>query len=169
MKRGVAVADAGSLRYLAVLGQLEILPEIFTLIYVPEAVQAELLNASTPAPAQSWMKNLPTWMRIATPKNPRAFPRLHRGESSAIQLALEISADALLIDEFLGRRVGTEQGVVCMGTIGILEEAANLGLLDLAEAFRQLRTTNFFGSEKLFEAALARERRRRGESQGRNG
>jgi predicted nucleic acid-binding protein len=108
------------------------------------------------------MRNTPEWLRILTPETTRAFPKLHAGESSAIQLALQTRAGALVIDDLHGRRVALDLGIDCLGTIGILEEAANLGLVDLDASFKRLRTTNFFASEALLAAALARHLKRRG-------
>ena len=43
---------------------------------------------------------------------------LHRGETEAILLARELSADALLMDELDGRAVARQRGLTVIGTVG---------------------------------------------------
>jgi predicted nucleic acid-binding protein len=107
------------------------------------------------------MKAPPPWLQIADPKTKTAFPNLDSGESAALQIALELKARALLIDDEDGRRAATASGIQPFGTIGILEFAARRDLVMLRDAFDRLRETNFFASEKLFEAALQRDQQRR--------
>ena len=79
---------------------------------------------------------------------------LHPGEASAISLALEVHADLLLIDEALGRKAAVVRGIHITGTVGIIEQAADRGLLDLKEAFAQLKETDFWISSELLDARL---------------
>jgi hypothetical protein len=49
--------------------------------------------------------------------------------STAITLASEISADAILIDESDGRRVAEARGLDVVGTLGVLIAARQYGLI----------------------------------------
>jgi len=78
------------------------------------------------------------------------------GEREAISLAKELSADYVLIDERLAREVAFRSGLAVIGTVGVLEHAAERDLIDLRACFDRLRRTNFRCEAGLFDAALAR-------------
>jgi hypothetical protein len=73
---------------------------------------------------------------------PRA---LHKGEAEAISLARELGADWVLIDERKASREAEGRGLRVAGTLGILEEAGVLNLLDYEKSRdRLVNETNFF-------------------------
>ena len=82
------------------------------------------------------------------------IPLLHSGEASAICLAIEVHANLLLIDEILGRKAATARGLQITGTVGIIERAADQGLIDLKETFARIKETDFWISHKLLDARL---------------
>jgi len=78
------------------------------------------------------------------------------GELEAICLAREINAAAVLIDDRAGRTAVTQCGLAVIGTLGLLEQAAVRGLIDLPEAINRLLQTNARLDPKLIEAVLGR-------------
>ncbi len=54
---------------------------------------------------------------------------LGRGEREAIALALESKADLVILDDRQGRRVARAKGLAVTGTIGLLIEAREKGLI----------------------------------------
>jgi predicted nucleic acid-binding protein len=54
---------------------------------------------------------------------------LDAGETAAIALCLGQSADALLMDESLGRHVSTQLGIRTIGILGVLVEARRRSLI----------------------------------------
>jgi len=91
------------------------------------------------------------------PVRDQSLSRLDRGEQAAITLAQTLSADLLLIDERLGRESAIERSIPIIGTVGILDEAARQGWIDLAETLAQLQQTNFRISRRLIQTLLAQE------------
>jgi predicted nucleic acid-binding protein len=70
--------------------------------------------------------------------------KLDPGERGAILLAGELRADQLIVDDQEGRREAEKRGLVVMGTLGVLQEAATLGLLNLRDAVKRLQGTSFY-------------------------
>lgn len=58
----IAIADASPLCYLVLIGEIELLPRLFSRVFVPEAVIAELLHKDAPEAVRSWVSNLPSWI-----------------------------------------------------------------------------------------------------------
>ena len=83
-----------------------------------------------------------------------SLSELDEGEREAVTLALEIRADALLIDEDQGREKAQALGVPVLGTLRVLYDASTLNLCELEDAFHKLRETNFRASEHLYRHFL---------------
>jgi predicted nucleic acid-binding protein len=80
---------------------------------------------------------------------------LGMGEVSVILLAIELNADALLMDDHAGRRAAWKKGVDTIGCVGILEEAFRLKLIpDLRAAYRQLFMSGAFVGRRILEQSL---------------
>lgn len=74
---------------------------------------------------------------------------LDPGERAAIALAEERGAHFLLMDERAGVIVARTRGLVTTGTLGVLDRAAAMGLVNLREAFERLAATTFRSPRKL--------------------
>jgi predicted nucleic acid-binding protein len=98
---------------------------------------------------------------VQTPKTVNAALEVDAGEQEAISLAQEINAVAVLMDDRAGRGAAIQCGLVVVGTIGLLEQAAALGMLDLPRTVDRLRQTNARLSPELIDAALERDKARR--------
>jgi predicted nucleic acid-binding protein len=94
------------------------------------------------------------------PKVIEPIPGIDPGEEAAINLALEIGADVLLIDDVDGRKAAVRRHLPVIGTLGALERGAHRGLLDLKQAIDRIRRTDFRVSDELLNRALQRGLRR---------
>ncbi len=150
------VADSSPFHLLIEIGQAAILPALFTDVVVPPQVVAELRHPHAPEIVRVYIESPPSWMKVHSPTHVTEFPRLDEGECAAISLASELNADFLLIDERLGRQVANAQGLTVIGTIGILERAAEERLVDLRSSFEAVRRTRFHVSQKLLDEVLKR-------------
>ena len=96
----------------------------------------------------------PGWLKVQAPAVIESIPEIHEGEQAAISLATELKADLLLIDEMDGRTAALARNLAITGTIGILERAAEGGLLDLSDAFARIKKTDFWISASLLDHEL---------------
>ncbi len=154
----IVVADTSPLNYLVLIDQPNLLPALFGTVLVPQAVARELQHTRTPEKVRQWMSSAPAWLQVRSIQTgpPASLLMLDIGEREAIQLAIEVGADAVLIDDAEGRSLAESFGLPVRGTLGILEHASRLGIVDLKQAFALLEQTNFRISPELREALLRR-------------
>jgi predicted nucleic acid-binding protein len=152
----LVVADGSPLIVMISIGQVEILPKLFGRIIVPPEVSAKLKQANRTQVVREFMTTPPAWLIEQAPTNLQSIPSLHAGEIAAISLAQELKADLLLIDDVQGRKEAAARKIPLTGTIGVIELSASRGLLDLADAFERVKTTDFWISHKLLDERLKR-------------
>lgn len=136
---------------------VDILPRLFERVLVPEIVAAELSRPSTPAPVRAWLATAPAWLerRANAPAAEGLPPQLGAGERAAIGLAQAIGDALLLIDDRAGINAARARGVKSTGTLGVLAQAAQMGLIELEGALAKLRQTNFRHRPELLDTLLA--------------
>ena len=148
----IVVSDTSPLTALLSVGEEEILPRLFGQVVVPNAVRDELMRAHAA---------LPDWLLVREVEDSAAALRLSslldEGEAEAIELAIELHADLLLIDERKGRRLAAAEGVPVIGLLGVVVLAKHNGLIPSARALvSELRDrVGFYLSGDLVDRALA--------------
>jgi predicted nucleic acid-binding protein len=149
----LVVADTTPLRYLVEIDYESLLPRLFGTVWVPGTVLTEMRDERTPVIVRAWVERLPSWVQvreITGAPSEHEPSGLDRGEWEAIQLARQLKADLLLIDERIGARVAREQGFAVTGTLGVLVEAARSDLISIEEAVARLAKTTFRRTPDLF-------------------
>lgn len=81
---------------------------------------------------------------------------LDAGERTAILLAEKLHAEVVLLDESAARNLATQRGLRIAGTLAVLRDAAQAGLLKLPDALDRLRKTNFRASPELWKSLYRR-------------
>ncbi len=152
----IIVSNTSPINYLILIGHINLLPELFQQIIIPQAVYSELSDASAPSPVQTWIATPPDWLKIQPVSQPSdaILDLLDPGERAAILLAQELNADLLLLDDMKARRTATERGLAITGILGILDQAATMKLIDLPAAVQNLQSTSFWASDSLFQKLL---------------
>ena len=154
----IAVADASQLCYLVLIGQIDLLPQLFSQIMVPQAVIRELVHQGAPAAVRTWALSLPAWIWVEQAPDViwPGMEKLQAGERAAIFLAESARADIVIIDEKAARVVAEQRGLSVTGILGVPGEAATRGLVDLPIAIDKLRRTSFRCAPALFKGTLDR-------------
>jgi len=150
----LVVADSSPLIVLIDIGHIAVLPVLFGEVIVPPEVVAELDQPRRPQAVRDFAASRPSWLFERAPVAIKPIPTLHAGEIAAISLAQELNADLLLIDEVCGRKAAAERHIPFTGTVGVLELAADRGLLNLQDAFGRVKKTDFWISHELLDERL---------------
>jgi len=157
----IVVSDTSPLNYLILVDCIDVLPQVFGQVYVPSSVIIELGHPRSPEPVRTWAASPPARLNLKEPATTASTLNLDPGESAAIALAEELKADRLLIDERDGRDVAKQRGLSVVGTLTVLNEAAELDLIDLPKVIEQLKATNLHVSGELIQAILQLDQERK--------
>ncbi|NJN22617.1 MAG: DUF3368 domain-containing protein [Leptolyngbya sp. RL_3_1] len=154
----IVVSNTSPINYLILIGYIDLLPELFTQIIIPQAVAQELSDASAPSPVQKWIQSPPPWLSIQSIDQLSEQPveGLDPGESEAILLAQALSSDLLLLDDMKARQVATKRGCSITGTLGVLDQAAAMKRIDISIAISRLKDTSFWISPNLLQRLIDR-------------
>jgi predicted nucleic acid-binding protein len=154
----IVIADTSAINYLILIGEVDLLRQMYGQIVLPPAVLAELLAADSPPVVARWITDPPNWVAFADSVAAgiaEVDDSLDAGEREAIALALRLSADLLLIDDAQGRREASRLRIEYTGTLGMLAAASKRGLVNIEDAMRRLKATGFFMSEAVVRKVLA--------------
>ena len=137
----IVIADATPLNYLVLIGHSDILPTLFDQVLIPSAVMSELERPRTPEIVRAWIATPPAWLQVRSVRNPQTggLEHLGAGEREAIFLAEELNAEWLIMDDYDGRKEAVRRSLRVIGTLRVLDEAADRGLINLPEAVRRLQ------------------------------
>lgn len=129
------------------IGQLNILPQLFGKIIIPEAVYYEVVIRGSGKAGAEEVKNA-DWIENQKVKNElavRAFRiNLGFGESEVIALANECQADFIILDDWKARQTAEELELPVIGTIAILQKAVEKGIIEnLPTVLENLRNAGF--------------------------
>jgi predicted nucleic acid-binding protein len=152
----IVVADTSPINYLILIGEIEILTKMYGRVVIPRAVREELLRPSAPEMVRNWTSQPPTWLEVHAPANApdASLAMLDPGERDAIVLARELGADQLIVDDRQGRHEAEKRGIPVIGTLGVIREAATLGLLNLRIAVKRLEATSFHVAPEILTRLL---------------
>ncbi len=152
----IIISDTSPLCYLLLIGEVELLPQLYGKVLIPVEVKQELSDRRSPAVVQSWIKNPPNWLIVVTvdDNDDPALEVLDAGEKAAIILAERRGANLVIVDDGLGRKIARSRGLRVTGLLGVLNDAAQQNLVNFTDAISRLQQTTFFASEKLIQSLL---------------
>jgi predicted nucleic acid-binding protein len=154
----VVVADTGPLIALAGIDGLDLLPQLFGSVLVPDAVHDEMLAGGEGALGlDAYQRAEFLDVREVSRIDPALQALLHRGEASVVALARSVDADLVLIDEQKARKVARGiYGLTVIGSVRVLLEAKRRGFLpSIAEKLDAMRANGYRLHDRIVEAALS--------------
>ncbi len=155
----IVISDNTPIISLMKAGRLELLQKLFGVVYIPDAVYRELTENEAFSEEVRMVQEC-EFLYVQEVDNGKSvtilrnFTGLDAGESEAIILTDEKHSDVLLMDEHKGRQVAKNMGMAITGTIGILTQAFDEGMLTREDAERCIERMKESGiriSEKLYQ------------------
>lgn len=148
------VSDTGPILALANVEQFDLLRQLYSKVFIPPAVRAEVKDDVSLAAITS-----ANWITIQSVKDELAVNLLREeldpGESEALILAKELSADLVLIDDRAARRKAQSIGLNVIGTLGVLLLGKqNKHISTIQPSLERLRERGFRMSNDLYEQVL---------------
>ena len=123
----IIISDTSPISNLLQIGEIDILRAVFDRVMIPPSVYREICEVDQNRRALSNLDWIETRKVTDTALRDKLSQTLDPGEAEAIALAIELSADYLLIDESLGRSVADKLGVKITGLLGVLLQAKDRG------------------------------------------
>lgn len=155
----IVVSDTTPIHYLILIQKESILHALFSEVIIPDVVLSEMSHPKAPEEVRDWVANKPVWAttKSGSKKLLGEITGLGSGETSAI--AIEVKADAVLMDDRKAIREADRNGLNVLTTFALLELASIKGLIDFREAIGELSKTNFhFPPDHILNDYLRRNR-----------
>lgn len=140
------ITNTSPLLYLHLIGQLTLLERLYGQIITPQAVIDELDTGrqqgyDTPdCKTYAWMQR----ETVPIPNVLKLVVNLGAGEAEALALALLQPTDLVILDDALARQVAASQNIRHTGTLGVLIQAKQQGLIPLVMPLLALLETAGF-------------------------
>ena len=157
MTKPAIIADSSPLISLAIIGQLDLLPQLYNSVLLPPAVWDEVTVKGAGLPGAQTVREA-AWLTIQTPEQAAVAPLsilVDKGEAEVIVLAQQTLDSIVLLDDAQARHVAERLGIRKIGTLGILRRAKKSGLIDEIKVYiEQLRIQGIYIRSSLVDAIL---------------
>jgi uncharacterized protein len=155
----IIVSNTSPISNLIIIGEIALLQQIYPKVIIPPAVYSKLTRLPTLQPTMISLLD-DGLLEIQAPTNLQVLDTLNQtldpGEAEAIALAVELSADRLLMDERLGRSIAASYGLKLRGLLGLLINAKQQGLIPVLKPIldRLINQAGFRVSQALYDRTL---------------
>ncbi len=152
----IVVSNTTPIISLSSIGKIELLKEIFEIIYIPDAVYYELRAKKDYGYEE--IDNFDIFKRIHVKdkiKKDLLLRDLGEGESEVIVCGLEMKADFILIDDRLAYKIAKSLDLTPIGTLAILIEAKRRRLINnIGPLLYEMQRKGRWYSNKIIERVL---------------
>lgn len=152
------ISDTSPVRALDHLGLVDLLRQMFGQVLVPPGVAYELRHPTPGLPPIDI--SLYPFFTVQAPQNQAQVQAflvvLDLGEAEALALAMEVPSATLILDERTGRNVAQSCGLSITGTLGVLVDAKQQGLIAAVRPLMDslINDLSFFVSAGLYAGIL---------------
>jgi predicted nucleic acid-binding protein len=157
MREAEAIADSGPLISFARINELELLPRLFSKIFVPPEVWNEV-TARGQGLAGAYEISQARWITIQAPDPHLVSPLsilVDAGEAETIALAQTIPDCIILLDDSRARKIAKRLKIRQIGIVGLLLRAKRLGLVKKIKPYLvSLLKNGIYIRQELIDAAL---------------
>jgi|Deesub1362A_J573_1020465.scaffolds.fasta_scaffold00194_60 hypothetical protein len=162
----IVVSDSTPLIHLAKIGRLDVLFSLYKKVAITSEVYREVVEEGTlleKEDAELIQNYIDKSIYIKNPESSSEHLikkyRIHKGEADSIQLAREVGASLVLMNEGEGRDAAKNEGLQVKGTIGIIFEATKRGVIDRRDAVALLekfieKPEEYWIEPKIIEEAI---------------
>lgn len=144
------VCNASPLITMAKADLLRLIPELFTDVFIPQAVVDEI-KAGPPEDPMNKILACCSWLQpviLEPPLSPLSVWQLGRGEAEVIEYARMHPKVEALLDDRLARRAAVKLGIKVHGTLSVIAMATIQGRVpSFLEAVKQLRAAGLYASD----------------------
>lgn len=151
------IVDTSPLQYLYQLDLLDLLPESYGQVVIPESVAREIAAGHALGVALPDLRTLP-WIKVRRVTSLAVLPLvfdLGAGETEVLALALESQGSLVVLDDALARRVAQRLALRLTGTLGVLLKGKQAGRIkELAPLLNQLERLHFHLDAQTRESVL---------------
>ena len=155
----IIISDTSPIINLAMINRLDLLPQLFGEVIIPQSVYEEITIKGKGEPGEVEIKNA-DWIKVIKCKNLELVSELEQilnsGESESIALAMGFKNSILLIDESEGRKVAKQYNIKVLGLLGILLQAKKMDLIQSVKVVMDdlIHHAGFWVNEELYMRIL---------------
>ncbi len=147
------IADTSPIISLLLIEKIDLLEDIFPNYLIPEAVWIELNNHNEILSFNDELIKISD--KVRTVKNYFPLSGIDIGETEALILYKELSADLLLIDDKRARQTAEIMDINCIGTLAVLYKAKEKKIIkELRPVFNKLLKAKRFYSKSYLNLFL---------------
>jgi predicted nucleic acid-binding protein len=148
------IVDTSALISLGLVGQIDLILNVFGEFYIPNAVWEELQEYENPEFDKRILDQMEKRVIKIKSRNHLSVI-MDYGESESVILYEELNANYLLIDDNKARIIAESLNVNCIGSIGLLVKSKQKGLInDLRAIFEKWLENERYFSKKILNKIL---------------
>lgn len=154
----IAVVNTSPIIYLSAINQINLLKNLFSEIFIPEAVKREVMSGGKDSfgvkeiKTQKWIKTKKIRNKLA---KEYLLTEIDDGEAEVIILAEELKTSFIIMDDKLARKIAKLRGFNVMGTLRLLIAAKEKGLVnEVKPLIEKLQAVGFWINDDVYKAIL---------------